>query len=222
MEKFENFKIDFKKVVRTHLLLTNFLVKYRPRSVKKVIISPFNKIVFPRVYGMVYKNLEYNPFKYDKDSPTVTSEDFDNFEVVFVGDKGGLEIYFPMSDYVTLSVFIQGCGILASSSTPIVNQYEEYEELVEKLPFEFSERTISENDPVLSSIKDNARLGVATMTTIYLLHNFNNDTVVEGEPFSDVARDYIEFMRKKIVELGDTPTDTVESMAFIDTLLGRL
>jgi hypothetical protein len=222
MEELRNFKIDFKKVVRAHLLLTNFLVKYRPRSVKKVIISPFNKIVFPRVYGMVYKDLEYNPFKYDKDSPTVTSEDFDNFEVVFVGDKGGLEIYFPMSDYVILSVFIQGGGILASSSTPIVNQYEGYEELVKKLPFEFSERTINEDDPVLSLIKDNTRLGVATMTTIYLLHNFNNNIVVEGEPFSDVAKDYVESIRKRVVEFGDTLTDTVESMAFIDALLGKL
>lgn len=221
MEEFRNFKIDFKKVVRAHVSLTNILVNYRSRFVKKVIISPFNKIVFPRVYGMVFRDLEYNPFKYGKDKSIIASEDFDNFEVVYVGDKGGLEISFPMYDYVVLSVFIKGEGILAISSTPIVNQCEEYEELVEKLPFKPSEKTTDENHSIMPLIGENARLGVTTMTTLYLLHNLDDDIMIEGEPFSDAVIDYVKLIRKKVIELGDTPIDTVESMAFINALLGR-
>jgi hypothetical protein len=237
MEELKGFNIDFQKVLRSCSVLHKIIVRENKYLLDLVDITSVDKIVLPRAYRPAFYWRDYVPIKSKNDS-LVTVDDFNNFEIVDVHGKGRVRISFVINDVINISVHIANEKTNKKHKTPMVGEemFEPisnivlskrnvknpciyYWQTVDKLPYDVDDlQRIHDDHATFDMIKDLSKIGASVMTTLYTLYNFSDKFVVEGRFNKEHTLEYIESVRKKIMELGEDILDIIETMAFIDAI----
>jgi hypothetical protein len=233
MEELKGFNIDFQKVLRSCPVLHKIIVKENKYLLDLVDITSVDKIVLPRAYRPAFYWRDYVPIK-SKDDLLVTVDDFNNFEIVDVQGKGRVRIAFIVNDVINIGVYItndesevptvgeerfESISNIVLSKRNVKNPCKDYWQVVDKLPYDVDDLQRMRNDhATFDTIKSLSSIGASVMTTLYMLYNFSDKFVVEGEFNKEHTLKYIESVRKKIMELGEDILDIIETMAFIGTI----
>lgn len=238
-EELKSFNIDFQKVLRSCSVLHKIIVRENKYLLDLVDITSVDKIVLPRAYRPAFHWHGYAPIKGKNDS-LITVDDFNNFEIVDVQGKGRIRIAFVINinDVVNISVHIANEKTNKKRKTPTVGEemFEPisntvlskrnvknpciyYWQIVDKLPYDVDDlQRMHDDRATFDMIKDLSKIGASVMTTLYTLYNFSDKFVVEGGFNKEHTLEYIESVRKKIMELGEDILDIIETMAFIDSI----
>lgn len=232
-----SFNIDFQKVLRSCSVLHKIIVWENKYLLDLVDITSVDKIVLPRAYRPAFYWRDYVPIKSKNDS-LVMVDDFNNFEIVDVQGKGRIRIAFVIDDVINISVHIASEKTNKKRKTPTVGEemFEPisntvlskrsvkkpctyYWQIVDKLPYDVGDlQRMYDDQATFDMIKDLSKIGASVMTTLYTLYNFSDKFVVEGGFNKEHTLEYIESVRKKIMELGEDILDIIETMAFIDSI----